>query len=101
MEIVAHHTTICIGPVAHLNPDRFAEPPGVDLYYVTGSDVQEQIDLVLLDHFHCWRTIVFVGGEQARREAKAYGVAWIEDTPRVNDDLLAFWRSTAPVCDSP
>ena len=101
MEIETHHTTICIGTVSHLDPAITKKQPGVDLFYVDGADVQEQIDSALLEHLHCQRTIVFVGGEQAKREAEAYGVRWIEDTPTVNEDLLRFWRDTVPEWDSP
>jgi hypothetical protein len=62
--------------------------------------LQDQIDMVLLD-LHYQRTVVFVGGEQARREAEAYGVKWIEDTPAVNEALLQFWRDAVPELDSP
>ena len=98
---MTHHTTICVGTVSHLDPEILKVQPGADLYNVVGSDVQEQIDMALLDHLHCWRTVVFVGGDEARREAQAYGVAWIEDTPAVHDELMEFWRTTSPVCDSP
>jgi hypothetical protein len=77
--IEIHHTTICIGTVSHLDPEILGAQPGVDLHHVAGADVQDQIDMALLDHLHCVRTIVFVGGDQAKREAQAYGVAWIED----------------------
>jgi hypothetical protein len=100
MEIEIHHT-ICIGPVAHLDPDRLKQQAGVDLYFVSGGDVQEQISMALLDHFHCYRTVVFVGGGESRREAQACGVTWIEDMPSVNEHLLEFWRTTAPECDGP
>lgn len=101
MEIDTHHTTICIGSVPTLDPEILKAQPGVDLYYAVGADVQEQIEVALLDHFHCKRTVVFVGGEVAKHEAWAYGVAWVEGTPAVNDELLKFWRITPPVCDSP
>jgi len=101
MEIETHHTTICIGTVAHLDPAITKQQPGVDLFQVEGADVQDQIDSALLEHLHCQRTIVFVGGERARREAEAYGVKWIEDTPAVNDALLKFWRDSVPELDSP
>ena len=97
----AHHTTICIGLVSNLDLGMLKAQPGVDLYHVVGSDIQDQIDMVLLDHFHCERTVVLVGGEEARREARAYGVVWVEDSPTVNSELLEFWRITPPVCDYP
>jgi hypothetical protein len=101
MAIETHHTTICIGPVSYLDPARLTEQPGVDLYRVHGGDVEQQIDHALLEDLHCQRTIVFVGGEQAKREAQAYGVRWIEDTPTVNEDLLRFWRDAVPEVDGP
>ena len=79
----------CIGSVSNLDLERLKAEPGVDLYYVSGPEMREPIDLALLDHLHCRRTIVFVGGEPARREAQAYGVTWIEDTPSL--------RSVAPI----
>jgi hypothetical protein len=63
--------------------------------------VQEQIDMALLEDLHCQRTIVFVGGEQARREAEAYGVKWIKNSPTVNEDLIRFWRTSEPKLDGP
>jgi hypothetical protein len=101
VELNTHHTVICIGTISCLDPAITKQQPGVHLYRVDGDDVQEQIDLALLEHLHCQRTIVFVGGEQARREAEAYGVSWIEDTPPVNDALLQFWRDAVPELDSP
>ena len=101
MEIETHHTLICIGTVVNLNTALVKQQPGVDLYQVSGNDLQDQIDMALLDHLHCQRTIVFVGGEQAKCEALAYGVKWIEDTPAANDALLQFWRDAVPEVDSP
>jgi len=96
-----HHTTVCIGTVSNLAREKLKAQPGVDLHRIDGHDIADQIDMALLDHLHCWRTVVFVGGDEARREAQAYGVAWIEDTPAVHDQLMEFWRTTSPVCDSP
>ena len=87
--------------VSNLDLDRLKAEPGADLYFVSGADVEEQVDMALLDHFHCYRTVVFVGGEQARLEAQAYGVTWIEDTPAVNEALLQFWRNAVPGLDCP
>lgn len=96
-----HHTTICIGRVSNLDEATLRAQPGVSLYHFAGADVQDQIEMALLDHLHCCRTIVFVGGEEAKRQAHKYGVTWIEDSPTVNEHLLRFWRTTAPMCDSP
>ena len=102
MEITVIHILIAIGPVSHLDLDRLMRDQlGLAYYRVDGADLPLQIDLVLLDHMHCPCTIVFVGGDEARREAAAYHVHWIEDTPSVNDDLFEFWRNTAPVPDCP
>ena len=101
MKIETHHTTICIGAVLHLDPAITKQQPGVDLFQVDGADVTEAIDRALLEHLHCQRTIVFVGGEQAKREAQAYGVSWIGDTPAVNEDLLRFWWNAVPEVDCP
>jgi hypothetical protein len=35
--------------------------------------------------------LAFVGGDLAKRLATAYYGTWIEDTPSVSEDLLAFW----------
>lgn len=101
MEIETHLTLICIGIVANLDTALVKQQPGVDLYQVSGADLRDQIDMALLDQLHCQRTVVFVGGEVAKREAKAYGLKWIEDTPAVNDALLQFWRVAVPELDSP
>jgi hypothetical protein len=101
MQIVVHHTTICVGAVSNLDPDRLLAQPGVDLHYISGPDGPEAIDLALLDHLHCRRTVVFVGGEEASLEARSYGVKWIEDTPVVNEALLEFWRTATPELDAP
>jgi hypothetical protein len=101
MIVGTHHTTICIGTVSNLDPERLKAQPGIDFYFASGADVTEAIDLALLDHLHCQRTIVFVGGEQAECEARAYGVKWIEDTPAVNEALLRFWRNSVPELDCP
>jgi hypothetical protein len=101
MQIGTRHTTVCIGAGSNLDLERLKAEPSLELYYVSGPDVREPIDLALLDHLHCQRAIVFVGGEQAKLEAQAYGVQWIEDTPAVNDALLEFWRTATPELDSP
>ena len=101
MDFDVVHIVVCIGPVAHLAPDRLKEQPGLAIYHVAGADLPFQIDMALLDHLHCWSTTVFVGGELAKKEAAAYHTAWIADSPSVNDDLFQFWRDTAPVPDGP
>ena len=68
MENKVCHITICIGPVFHLD----------------------------LDHMHCPCTIVFVGGDEAKREAAAYHVKHIEDNIAANDALMTFWLDTKP-----
>lgn len=91
---------IAIGPVCHLDLDRPKNQPGLAFYAVAVADLAERIDLILLDHMHCRCTIAFVGGEEARREAQAYHVAWIEDSPSVNDALIIFWREMVPAWGS-
>jgi len=83
-----------VGPVSNLDLDRLTKQPGLAFYRVDGPDLPLQIDLALLDHMHCPCTIVFVGGGEARREAEAYHVKWVEDTPSVNDALAMFWWQT-------
>jgi hypothetical protein len=102
MNIDACHILIAIGPVSHhLDLDRIKNKPGLAYYRVEGADLPLQIDMALLDHMHCPCTIVFVGGDEARREAEAYHLAWIADTPLVNDDLFEFWRETTSGPDCP
>jgi hypothetical protein len=98
-----YHIVVCIGPTAHVDLDRLQAQPGLAFYQVQedAADLALEIDMARLDHFHCWSTTVFVGGELARREAAAYGVAWIPDSPTVNDDLFEFWRTATPVPDCP
>jgi hypothetical protein len=101
MDFDVVHIVVVIGPVFHLDVDRLKDQPGLALYRVDGADLPFQIDMALLDHLHCWSTMVFVGGDLAKQEAAAYHTACIEDTPSVNDDLFQFWRATAPVPDGP
>ena len=98
-----YHIVVVIGPVKHLDLERIKKQPGLALYRVDGgaADLAREIDMALLDHFHCWSTTVFVGGELARQEAASYHIAWLSDSPSVNDDLIEFWRATAPVPDCP
>jgi hypothetical protein len=42
-----------------------------------------------------------VGGDIAKDLAESYHIAWIKDTPDVDDELLRFWRSIEPVADGP
>jgi hypothetical protein len=71
---------------------RLKAHPGVELYLVDCPNIEDQIDTALLNDLHCPVKLAFVGGELAKRLAKAYSGTWIEDTPSVNDDLLAFWE---------
>ena len=101
METDACHILISIGPVSHLDLDRIKDQPGLAYYRVAGADLPLQIDMALLDHMHCPCTIVFVGGDEARREADDYRVTWIEDMPSAADALINFWRQTVPEAGSP
>jgi hypothetical protein len=101
MEPGVYHIVVVIGPVSHLDLDRFKDQPGLAYYRVAGADLPLQIDIALLANLHCYSTILFVGGEEARREAEAYHVAWIADSPSVNDDLFEFWQNTTPGPDCP
>ena len=98
-----HHIVVCIGPVNHLDPVRFSEQPGLAVYRVDGdgADLSLEIDMALLDHLHCWSTVVFVGGDLTRQEAASYHITWLADSPSVNLALREFWRTTAPVPDYP
>jgi hypothetical protein len=98
-----YHIVVCIGPAVYVDADRLMARPGLAFYRVRedAADLAQEIDLALLDHLHCWRTTVFIGGEMARREAAAYGTAWIEDSPTLNEDLFEFWRNATPVPDHP
>jgi hypothetical protein len=96
MENKVCHITICIGPVFHLDLDRIKNQPGLSYYRVAGADLRLQIDMALLDHMHCPCTIVFVGGDEAKREAAAYHVKHIEDNIAANDALMTFWLDTKP-----
>jgi hypothetical protein len=96
MENHACHILICIGPVSNLDLDRLTKQPRLAFYRVAGADLRLQIDMALLDHMHCPCTIVFVGGDEAKREAAAYHVKHIEDTAAVNDALITFWLDTKP-----
>jgi hypothetical protein len=97
-----YHIVVCIGPAVYAAPDKLVARPGLAFYQVQedAADLAQEIDLALLDHLHCWRTTVFIGGKMARREA-AYGTAWIEDSPTVNEYLFEFWRNATPVPDHP
>ena len=98
-----YHIVVCIGPAVYVDLDRLMAQSGLAFYRVRqdAADLAREIDLALLDHFHCWSTTVFVGEKLARREVAAYGVAWIPDSPTVNDDLFEFWRTATPVPDCP
>ncbi len=88
-----YHIVIVIGPVKHLNLERIKKLPGLALYRVDANtaDLAHEIDMAILDHFHCWSTVVFVGGDLARQEAASCYITWLADSPSVNDDLMEFW----------
>jgi hypothetical protein len=77
---------------ANIDARRFNDHPGVELYRVSdGPDVEDQVELALLNDLVVPLALAVVGGETAKRLATAYYGTWIEDTPSVNEDLLAFW----------
>jgi hypothetical protein len=63
----------------------------VEVYYVDGPDIELQVDMTLLNDLIRPLKLAFVGGDLAKRLATAYYGTWIEHTPSVNEDLLAFW----------
>src|ERR1035438_5181114 len=63
----------------------------VEVYYVDGPDIELQVDMALLNDLILPLKLAFVGGKTAKRLATAYYGTWIEDTPSVSEDLLAFW----------
>jgi hypothetical protein len=77
----------------------------VDVYQVnthnTEEQIVEEIDMALLDGLHCFSKLAFVGGDIAKDLAGSYQIAWIRDTPDVDEELLRFWRSIDPVVDGP
>jgi len=71
--------------------ERLKDRSGVEVYRLGGPDFEYQIDMALLMDMVTPCKLAFVGGVQAKTFAKGYGGTWIEDTPSVNEDLLAFW----------
>ena len=69
----------------------FENLPGVEVYHVDGPDIEYEVDMALLNDLVSPCKLAFVGGVTAKRLATAYYGTWIEDTPSVNEDLLAFW----------
>ena len=65
----------------------------VEVYYVDGPDIELQVDMALLNDLIRPLKLAFVGGDLAKRLATAYYGTWIEDTPSVSEDLLAFWNT--------
>jgi len=58
-----YHIVVVIGPVKRLNLKKIKKQPGLALYRVDASTagLAHEVDMALLDHFHCWSTVVFVG----------------------------------------
>jgi hypothetical protein len=71
--------------------ERLKDRPDVEVYRLGGPDFEYQIDMALLMDMVTPCKLAFVGGDLARRLASGYYGTWIEDTPSVNEDLLAFW----------
>ena len=82
---------------AHISIEKLKERPTdstdeVEVHpLLDGPDLEDQVELALLNDLVRPLRLVFVGGDLAKRLAKAYSGTWIEDTPSINDDLLAFW----------
>ena len=72
-------------------PDAAAlkERPGVELY----SIAEEEIEIALLTDPVSDIKLSFVGSEEARRYAEIYYGTWVQATPSVCADLLAYWDS--------
>jgi hypothetical protein len=105
-QIEIRHVVICIDnqhdpDVAKLK----ATHSWVDVYHVathnTEDQMCEEIDMALLDGLHCYSKLAFVGGDIAKDLAGSYQIAWIQDTPDVDEELLRYWRSIEAVADSP
>jgi hypothetical protein len=67
--------------------------PDVEVYFVDDPDKDNQVDMALLNDLITPCKLAFVGGDLAKRLATAYSETWVEDTPSVNEDLLAFWNT--------
>ena len=86
----ARNIAICCG-VSSLK--GLENHPDVELYFVHELDIEHQVDMALLNDLITPCKLVFVGGDLAKRLATAYYGTWIEATPSVNEDLLAFWNT--------
>ena len=86
------HVAILIHSTADLNTAALKERPGVEIYRIENDvDVEDEIDIALLQDFVSPFKLAFVGGDAAKRFAKSFDCTWIEDSPTVQNDLLAFW----------
>jgi hypothetical protein len=85
------YIAIYFGPNIHPSLERMKDRPGVEIYRVDGPDLEDQIEMALLNDLITPLKLAFVGGDTAKHLAEAYFGTWIEDTPSVNDELLAFW----------
>ena len=77
-------------------PDAAAlkERPGVELYSIdVGPSAEEEIEIALLTDPVSDIKLSFVGSEEARRYAEIYYGTWVQATPSVCADLLAYWDS--------
>lgn len=85
------YIAIYFGPNVRPSLERMKDRPGVEIYRVDGLDLEDQIEMALLNDLIAPLKLALVGGNTAKRLATAYFGTWIEDTPSVNDELLAFW----------
>jgi hypothetical protein len=79
------------GSVDRSSLERLKDRPDVEVYRLDGPDFEDQVDMALLNDLILPLKLTFVGGDLAKRLATAYYGTWIEDTPSVSEDLLAFW----------
>jgi hypothetical protein len=105
-QIEIRHVVICLDNQYDPDVAKLKEHhPRVDVYHVatnrTDDQVCEEIDMALLDGLHCFSKLAFVGGDIAQILAGGYQIAWIKDTPGIDEELLRFWGSIEPVADSP
>ena len=85
------HIAMYFGSIDRPDLERLKDRPDVEVYRLDGPDIEDQIDMALLNDLVTPLKLAFVGGDLAKRLATAYYGTWIEDTPSVHEDLLAFW----------
>jgi hypothetical protein len=63
----------------------------LSLEVYTDALTEDDVELALLNDFVRPLELAFVGGKLAKMFAAKYGDIWIEDTPKINEELLRFW----------